>query len=136
MLMTFFIALLVYVDDIIIGSNDPKAMEDLKLYLDKNFKLKDSGNLKYFLGLEVARSQKGISLRQRKYALEIVDDTGMFGCKSARTPMEVSLKLSKDDGDLLHDAGMYRRLIGRLLFLTIIRPDIIYSVCLSLESLI
>ena len=122
-----FIALKVYVDDILIASNDPKAVEDLKLSLDKHFKLKDLGNLKYFLGLEVAISQKGISLCQRKYALEIVHDVRMLGYKPARTPMEVNLKLSKDDGELLHDAGMYRRLIGRLLFLTITRPDITYS---------
>ena len=45
-----------------------------------------------------------------------------------KTPMAVNLKLSKDEGELLNDAGMYRRLIGRLLFLTISRPDITYSV--------
>nr|XP_023884408.1 uncharacterized protein LOC111996648 [Quercus suber] len=121
-------ALLVYVDDILIASNDPKAVEDLKLFLDKHFKLKDLGNLKYLLGLEVARSRKGISLCQRKYALEIVRDVGMLGCKSIRTPMEVNIKLSKDDGELLHDVGRYRRLISRLLFLTITWPDITYSV--------
>ena len=43
-----FIALLVYVDDILIGSNDPKAVEDLKVYLDKHFKLKDLGSLSIF----------------------------------------------------------------------------------------
>ena len=122
-----FIALLVYVDDILTTSNDLKAVEDLKLSLDKHFKLKDLGNLRYFLGLEVLRSQKGISLCQRKYAFEIVHDVGMLGYKHAKTPMEVNLKLSKDEGELLHDAVMYRRLIGRLLFFTITRPNITYS---------
>ena len=72
--------------------------------------------------------KKGISLCHRKYTLEIVHDVRMLGCKPARTPMEASLKLSKDDGELLHDAGMYKRLIGRLSFLTITRPDITYFV--------
>ena len=55
-------ALLVYVIDILIASNDPQSVADLKVLLNKEFKLKDLGSLKYFLGLEVARSEKGISL--------------------------------------------------------------------------
>ena len=123
-----FLALLVYVGDILIVSNDVKAVENLKVFLDKKFKLKDLGSLKYFLGLKVARSDKGITLCQRKYALEILKDVGMTACKPCKIPMDQNLKLSKYHGQLLADPGVYRRLVGRLLYLTITRPDLAYSV--------
>ena len=123
-----FTVLLVYVDDILLTGNDPGCITDLKHLLDTKFGLKDLGSLKYFLGLEVARSDRGISLNQRKYCLEILQDTGFLGSKSVRTPMEQNLHLSKDAGKLLPDASQYRKLIGRLLYLTLTRPDITYAV--------
>ena len=96
--------------------------------LDDRFGLKDLGSFRYFLGLEVARIDEGISLNQRKYALEIFKDIGFLGSKQVRFPMEQNLRLSKYEGKILADLGQFKRLIGRLLYLTLTRPDITYAV--------
>ncbi|RVW23360.1 Retrovirus-related Pol polyprotein from transposon RE1 [Vitis vinifera] len=80
--------LIVYVDDIILSGNDMGELQNLKKYLSEEFEVKDLGNLKYFLGMEVARSRKGIVVSQRKYILDLLKETGMLGCKPIDTPME------------------------------------------------
>ena len=102
---SLFTALLVYVDNMVITGNDHACVASLKSVLDQKFGIKDLGSLKYFLGLEIARNKSGISLSQRKYALEVLEETGMTGCKPVQTPMEQQLKLSKGSGDLLTDSG-------------------------------
>ncbi|XP_061351944.1 uncharacterized mitochondrial protein AtMg00810-like [Gastrolobium bilobum] len=119
---------LVYVDDIIIAYNAAHEVQKLTSVLDSKFKLKNLGTLKYFLGLEIARSPNGISLCQRKYTLQILEDTGLLGCKPSSSPMDANLKLSLHEGELLPDPTTYRRLIGQLLYLTVSRPDICFVV--------
>ena len=112
---------------IIIG-NGSTYVAKLKQVLDQKFGIKDLGSLKYFLGLEILRGVKGISINQRKYALNVLKEAGMIGCKLVKAPMEQQLKLSKCDGELLKDAGQYRRLIGKPMYLTLSRLDITHAV--------
>ena len=123
-----FLAILVYVDDIIVASNDPKVVTKLKEFLIDKFKLKDLEDLKYFLGLEVARSNTGIFVSERKYALELLEEAGFLGCKAATTLMESNLRLSKDKGEPLSDSIVYRRMIRKLLYLTTTRLDLCFVV--------
>ena len=122
------IKVLVYVDDLVIASNDLPRLIKFKAYLSQCFRMKDLGKLKYFLGIEVARSEEGIFLSQRKYILDIVAETGLLGCKPTSTPMEQNHQLAADDGPLFADPSQYRRLVGRLVYLSISRPELCYSI--------
>ena len=131
------VIILIYVDDMLVTGNDLELIKRTKEELHKAFKIKDLGNLKYFLGMEFSRPKKGILINQRKYALEIISETGLVGAKPAWTPLEMNEKLTaieldkltgKEDDDMLEDVGQYQRVIGRLLYLTLTRPDIAFSV--------
>ena len=105
------INVLVYVDDLIISGNDSAALHAFKSYLCACFKMKDLGSLKYFLGIEVARSSLGLFLCQRKYTLDIISEAGLLGSKPSSFPIEQNHRLAHATGDLLPDAATYRRLI-------------------------
>lgn len=131
------IYLMIYVDDILIMGNDEAAIGDFKKYLHAIFHIKDLGAPKYFLGIEIACYEQGISLSQRKFILEIISETGLSGCKLAVIPIEQNTKLttadydkgiSQEDDFVLEDPSSYQRLVGKLIHLTMTRPDISYAV--------
>lgn len=127
------VLILVYVDDLLITGSSEYGIKQIKEFLHCKFKIKELGLLKYFLGIEVARSKKGIVINQRKYVLDLLFETGMSGCKPISVPMAQNLRLTAyEEGknkkeELLKDPGEYRRLIGKLIYLTMTRLDISFS---------
>jgi len=121
-------ALLVYVDDVVLIGNNIAEINVVKVHLHSRFHIKDLGLIKYLLGLEVSCSLDGLVLNQRKYCLDLISETGMLECKLATTPSDPSIKLHADERALLPDPSSFRRLIGKLRYLTNTRPDISFVV--------
>ena len=90
---------MVYVDDIVIIGDDNEGIKALKQHLFQNFQTKDLGPLRYFLGIEVAQSKSSIAISQRKYALDILEETGLTDCKPVETPMDPNVKLLPNQGE-------------------------------------
>ncbi|KAJ0837766.1 putative RNA-directed DNA polymerase [Helianthus annuus] len=123
--------LLVYVDDVVITGNSEVEIKRIKHILHETFRIKDLGVLKYFLGIEVLYDNKTVCLNQRKYCLELLSEFGYLGCKPVNVPIEqshlISSKLEKNQQDLKNITG-FQKLIGKLIYLSLTRPDISYTV--------
>ena len=120
--------LIVYVDDIILTGSDGDEISRLKKHLASEFEIKDLGPLCYFLGMEVARSRMGISVSQRKYVLDLLEETGMSGCRPSDIPVDPNQKLGEVSNGVPVDKGRYQRLVGKLIYLSHTRPDIAFAV--------
>ena len=119
---------LVYVDDLVITGDDEEEIPRTKENLSVRFQMKELGQLKHFLGLEIDRTQEGIFLCQQKYSKDLLKRFGMLECKPISKPMEPNAKMCAHEGKDLEDATMYRQLVGSLIYLTLTRPDISYAV--------
>ncbi|XP_019095820.1 PREDICTED: uncharacterized protein LOC109130579 [Camelina sativa] len=119
---------LVYVDDYIVAGNNLAEIERFKAYMSKCFHMKDLGKLKYLLGIEVSRGPDGTFLSQRKYAHDIITEASLRGAKTFATPVEPNHKLASAKGLVLKRPEEYRRLVGRLIYLSITRPKLNYIV--------
>lgn len=129
--------ILLYVDDIILTTSSDALRCSIISLLSAEFAMKDLGQLSYFLGIAVTRTNNGLFLSQQKYAEEILERAGMTACKPCPTPIDTKGKLSAKSGDPYDDPTKYRRLAGALQYLTFTRPDISYAVqqvCLFMHA--
>ncbi|KAL0641854.1 hypothetical protein Bca4012_102653 [Brassica carinata] len=126
------VVLLVYVDDIIITGSDKEGIKATKEYLKASFEIKDLGEMKYFLGIEICRSKEGLFMSQRKYVIDLLKGADAYGGKTAKMPMEDGYKVPREgeieDSKPFHDPKLYRKLVGKLIYLTITRPDVCFAV--------
>jgi Reverse transcriptase (RNA-dependent DNA polymerase) len=99
---------LVYIDDIIIIENNSMKISEIKKSLKERFEIKDLGRLKYFLGIEIAHSIKGLFIFQRKYILDLLKETGKLGSKPATIPIDCNYKLNIEECEPLKDVTQYQ----------------------------
>jgi hypothetical protein len=133
------IYLLVYVDDIIVTSSSPSAIDALLLDLKSEFAIKDLGDLHFFLGIEVKKVAEGVLLTQEKYATDLLRRVGKLACKPVPIPLSTSNKPSTHLGEPLgpEDVTKYRSVVGVLKYLSHIRLDLAFAinrVCQYLSS--
>ena len=122
--------MLVYVDDIVIAGSTPDAVNRMVQSLSDSFPIKDLGSLEYFLGLEASYNSGGMTLTQRKYALDLLHRVSMENCRPTSTPLSATEHLAREAGTPLgtEDSTRYRSIVGGLQYLTLTRPDLSYSV--------
>jgi hypothetical protein len=119
---------LVYVDDLVVTGDDVEEIDRTRKNLSVRFQMKELGELKHVMGLEIDRVREGLFLCQQKYTRDLLQKFGMVDCKPISTPMETKMRLRADEGDGLKDFVMYRQLVGSLIYLTLTRPDISHAV--------
>ncbi|GJV42883.1 putative ribonuclease H-like domain-containing protein [Tanacetum coccineum] len=119
----------VYVDDIIFGSTKKSWCDEFETLMKGRFQMSSMGELTFFLGLQVKQSQTGLFISQDKYVADMLKKFDLASVKTAITPMETKMALTKDEESADVDVHLYRSMIGSLMYLTASRPDIMFAVC-------
>ena len=122
------VILAVYVEDMIITESDYAGILDIKAFLQHHLDIRDLGEPKYFLCMEFASCPRALVLNQRKYVLDLLQEAGLSGCKPYASPIDSKPQLWSTTSPLYSDPKRYRRLVGKLIYLTLTRPDIAFTV--------
>nr|GEZ61549.1 retrovirus-related Pol polyprotein from transposon TNT 1-94 [Tanacetum cinerariifolium] len=118
----------IYVDDIIFGSTNPRLSKQFEKLMHNKFEMSMMGELKFFLGIQIHQSPRGIFMNEAKYAQEILIKHGMTSCDSIGTPMDTKHLDAVLNGTLINQTK-YRSMVGALMYLTASRPDIRHATC-------
>jgi hypothetical protein len=120
----------VYVDDIVFGGSSHSLVARFAEDMSKEFEMSMMGELQFFLGLQIKQAKEGTFVHQAKYTKDILKKFKMDDSKPLSTPMSTTTALDADEDGEPMDQKEYRSMIGSLLYLTAMRPDIQFSVCL------
>ncbi|GJR51662.1 retrovirus-related pol polyprotein from transposon TNT 1-94 [Tanacetum coccineum] len=118
----------IYVDDIIFGSTNPKLSKRFGKLMHSKFDMSMMGELKFFLGIQIHQSSRGIFINQAKYAQAILKKHGMTSCDNIGTPMATKHLDAYLSGTSV-DQTKYRSMVGALMYLQASRPDIVHATC-------
>ncbi|KAI0510700.1 hypothetical protein KFK09_011309 [Dendrobium nobile] len=119
-----------YVDDLLITCDDEQMIVDFKSTIFRRFDMTDVGLMSLFLGIEVHQKDDGIWICQKRYAKELLEKFRMNHCNSVSTSMQTGVHFTKEGEGKLVDSTLYKSLIESLRYLTVTRPDIMYSVAI------
>lgn len=97
------ILLLLYVDDMVLTGNNSKALDSLLEELNKQFRMKDLGQISYFLGIHAQFHTAGLFLSQQKYAEDLLSAASMRDCAPISTPLPLQLHKVPDQDKLFSD---------------------------------
>jgi len=120
--------LLIYVDDILFTGSSPSQISTFITHLSSVFRMKDLGDVHYFIGLQITRTDAALTITQTRYLLSLLHKFGLAGAKPVATPIASCTTLTATNDTLLFDPMPFCQLVGSLQYLTLTRPDISYVV--------
>jgi hypothetical protein len=126
----YFLLVQIYVDNIIFGGSSHVLVSSFQEMMEKEFQMSMMGELTFFLGIHVKQMKQGTFVHQAKYMKDLIKKFVMADAKPVSTPMSMMIALDPDEDGEAVDQREYRSMIGSLLYLTMTRPDIQFTVCL------
>jgi hypothetical protein len=120
----------IYMDDIIFGGSYHVLVSSFQEMMEKEFQMSMTGELNFFLGIQVKQTKQGTFVHQAKYTKDLMKKFNIAKLKPVSTPMIIATTLDPDENGDAVDQREYRNIIGSLLYVMATQPDISFAVCL------